>query len=188
VPGFLTDEQLGDAVAATLGKTRGQLYSESARWVAIVSDANADAYGALLNAAAHFGYTEEQLLSWSRGATWQRRIGRADAIENGDGLPQQEPEKVKTDYLGQAVAELANGLVFDGVLIRPARRRVLAGRNRAVVCGLARARREDPVRRDWDRRYAGAACEPDGLPSGTGAPPDDWVTWPDGQPLVWPHP
>jgi hypothetical protein len=122
--GFLTDDQLGDAVARFCGYPQtagaGGLYASNPRWAPIVVDSNKSAWDGLLNDALTLGYTQAQLLAWDLGADFQRDVGKFWSIQNAAGFSGLEPYAAKAfDRRAEALAAMADGLLTGGVLVRP---------------------------------------------------------------------
>ena len=80
---WITDDDLGDAVAARLQTTRAQLASDSAYWTTIVSDANTEAYQYIRTKLLARGYSIENIDGWDRREEFNKKLGVCIALENG---------------------------------------------------------------------------------------------------------
>jgi hypothetical protein len=83
MPGFLSDAQMKNEVAAALRKDPADLGVPP--WDAIITRANQDAYGDILRRLANRGFTKAEIDQWDDGPGFQSRLGCFWALLRGGG-------------------------------------------------------------------------------------------------------
>lgn len=115
---WLSDNDLGDTVAARLGTTRTSLAADSAYWTTIISEANTEAYNYIRTKLLDRGYSVANIDAWDRRVEFNKKLGVCIAFENGAASKNYPLEAV--DRICKCREELETvAIVVDDEVVSP---------------------------------------------------------------------
>jgi hypothetical protein len=137
---FLTDDDIGDAIATGFGKDRTALYAENSAWATRAANGNTTAKNELTGNAVALGYTAAQLEAWDYVQDFQRDIARYWALTGAEALATVDSPLLKAlNRLPEAVAMMEGGLMIGGILTQPGPDPNRAGAGRSGQIDLSRS-------------------------------------------------
>lgn len=116
MPTYVDDATILTAVAKRLKfNTSAALIADAPQWSQIVTDANTEAYNAILATMANRGYAKATIDSWDRAAEFNRKIATCIALRNGAVI-----DDVALDKICDCEQEMKESAVFvSGVWTAP---------------------------------------------------------------------